>query len=136
MPQALPFLTKFAEKLRHMCVYCVLSRVPPSQSSCHLSMHACLLLNQLFLQLSGMRCRGKDQPSYSPSMDMGGYVIIINSEKVTVTGDKVNQKLYRNHRTTRPGTLKTETFKQLNQVLHCHHAPDLAANDSAVALQD
>ena len=82
--------------------------------------YACLLAaEEVLLQLPGMHCRGKDQPSYSPSMDMGGYVIIINSEKVTVTGDKVNQKLYRNHRTARPGTLKTETFKQLNQVSRC-----------------
>lgn len=60
--------------------------------------------------------RGKDQPSYSPSMDMGGYVIIINADKVTVTGNKFNDKLYRSHPTAKPGTLKTETFKQLNEV--------------------
>ncbi|KAL3131132.1 Plastid ribosomal protein L13 [Trebouxia sp. C0009 RCD-2024] len=59
--------------------------------------------------------RGKDQPSYSPSMDMGGYVIIINAEKVTVTGNKFNDKLYRSHPTAKPGTLKTETFRQLNE---------------------
>ena len=64
-------------------------------------------------------CRGKDQPSYSPSMDMGGYVIIINAEKVTVTGNKFNDKLYRSHPTAKPGTLKTETFRQLNEV--CAH---------------
>ena len=49
-------------------------------------------------------------------MDMGGYVIIINADKVVVTGNKVNQKLYRSHPTAKPGTLKTENFKQLNQV--------------------
>ena len=51
-------------------------------------------------------------------MDMGGYVIIINAEKVTVTGNKFNQKLYRSHPTAKPGTLKVETFKQLNEVMH------------------
>ena len=49
-------------------------------------------------------------------MDMGGYVIIINADKVAVTGKKFDDKLYRSHPTSKPGTLKTETFKQLNQV--------------------
>ena len=49
-------------------------------------------------------------------MDMGGYVIIINADKVTVTGNKFNDKLYRSHPTAKPGTLKTETFKQVNEV--------------------
>ena len=54
-------------------------------------------------------------------MDMGGYVIIVNAEKVTVTGKKFTDKLYRSHPTARPGTLKTETFKQLQQVGSVHH---------------
>jgi len=49
-------------------------------------------------------------------MDMGGYVIIINAEKVTVTGNKFNDKLYRSHPTSKPGTLKVETFRQVNEV--------------------
>ena len=49
-------------------------------------------------------------------MDMGGYVIIINADKVVVTGDKFNQKLYRSHPTSKPGTLKVETFRQVNEV--------------------
>ena len=71
-------------------------------------------------------CRGKDQPSYSPSMDMGGYVIIVNAEKVTVTGNKFNAKLYRSHPTSKPGTLKTETFKQLNEVHYWHQLHTVA----------
>lgn len=58
-------------------------------------------------------------------MDMGGYVIIINAEKVTVTGNKFNQKLYRSHPTAKPGTLKTETFQQLNEVRACPVMPPL-----------
>ena len=68
-------------------------------------------------QLPCASCRGKDQPSYSPSMDMGAYVLIINAEKVAVTGKKFYQKLYRSHPTPQPGTLKTETFRDLQQVL-------------------
>ena len=50
-------------------------------------------------------------------MDMGAYVLIINAEKVAVTGKKYYQKLYRRHPTPQPGTLKTETFRDLQQVL-------------------
>lgn len=52
---------------------------------------------------------------YTPSMDMGGYVIVINAEEVRVGGDKANQKMYYRH-TGRPGSLKSENFKQLQRV--------------------
>ena len=52
---------------------------------------------------------------YTPSMDMGGFVIVVNAEKVQVGGDKENQKMYYNH-TGRPGSLKTESFKHLQKV--------------------
>ena len=61
-------------------------------------------------------CRGKDQPTFHPAMDMGGYVVILNAEQVQVTGRKNKQKLYRSHPTARPGTLKTETFEHLQEV--------------------
>jgi len=60
-------------------------------------------------------CRGKTAPTYSPSMDMGSYVVIINAEKVTVTGNKDQQKMYYRH-TGRPGSLKEENFKKLQAV--------------------
>ncbi|KAK9918779.1 hypothetical protein WJX75_006846 [Coccomyxa subellipsoidea] len=56
--------------------------------------------------------RGKTVPTYAPSMDMGSYVVIVNAEKVTVSGNKFNDKMYRRH-TGRPGSLKEETFKKL-----------------------
>ena len=71
-------------------------------------------------------CRGKDQPTFHPAMDMGGYVVILNAEQVEVTGRKNKQKLYRSHPTPRPGTLKTETFEHLQEVrrhLWCRHTP-------------
>jgi large subunit ribosomal protein L13 len=49
-------------------------------------------------------------------MDMGGYVVVINAEQVLVTGNKFNQKLYRRHTTGRPGSMKVETFKDLQAV--------------------
>lgn len=52
-------------------------------------------------------------------MDMGGYVVVINADKVTVTGRKSSDKLYRRHTNGRPGTMKEETFEQLQKV-HTH----------------
>jgi large subunit ribosomal protein L13 len=56
--------------------------------------------------------RGKNKPSYTPFMDTGDFVIIINAEKIGVTGKKRTQKLYRRH-SGRPGGMKTETFAKL-----------------------
>jgi large subunit ribosomal protein L13 len=59
-----------------------------------------------------MILRGKNKPTYTPHMDTGDFVIIINAEKIDVTGKKRSQKLYRRH-SGRPGGMKTETFSQL-----------------------
>ncbi|MDX2229264.1 MAG: 50S ribosomal protein L13 [Leptolyngbyaceae cyanobacterium bins.349] len=56
--------------------------------------------------------RGKNKPTYTPSMDTGDFVIIINAEKIDVTGRKRSQKLYRRH-SGRPGGMKVETFEKL-----------------------
>lgn len=58
--------------------------------------------------------RGKNKPSYTPHLDTGDYVIVINAEKVVVTGKKSEQKLYRRH-SGRPGGMKVETFAQLQK---------------------
>lgn len=59
-----------------------------------------------------MVLRGKNKPTYTPHLDTGDFVIVINAEKVKVTGQKSSQKLYRRH-SGRPGGMKTETFSQL-----------------------
>jgi large subunit ribosomal protein L13 len=56
--------------------------------------------------------RGKNKPTFTPNMDTGDFVVVVNAEKVTVTGNKANQKLYRRH-SGRPGGMKVETFNQL-----------------------
>jgi large subunit ribosomal protein L13 len=56
--------------------------------------------------------RGKNKPTYTPHMDTGDFVIVINADKVEVTGRKGSQKLYRRH-SGRPGGMKMETFDQL-----------------------
>ena len=55
---------------------------------------------------------GKSSPSYSPSLNIKNAVIVINAEKVEVTGKKEDNKLYRRH-SGRPGGLTIETFKEL-----------------------
>ncbi len=58
--------------------------------------------------------RGKNKPVYTPHIDTGDFVIVINAEKVVVTGRKSSQKLYRRH-SGRPGGMKVETFEKLQQ---------------------
>jgi len=48
---------------------------------------------------------GKDKPIYTPFLDTGDHVIIINAEKIVLTGNKLSEKLYRHH-TGYPGGLK------------------------------
>lgn len=59
-----------------------------------------------------MVLRGKNKPTYTPSIDTGDFVVVINAEKVAVTGKKRTQKVYRRH-SGRPGGMKTETFAKL-----------------------
>ncbi|MCL6433118.1 MAG: 50S ribosomal protein L13 [Leptolyngbyaceae cyanobacterium HOT.MB2.61] len=59
-----------------------------------------------------MVLRGKNKPTYTPSLDTGDFVIVVNAEKVNVTGKKQTQKLYRHH-SGRPGGMKTETYAKL-----------------------
>ena len=56
--------------------------------------------------------RGKHKPTYSPHMDMGDYVVVVNSEKIRVTGRKRQQKMYYRH-STYPGGLKVESLEKL-----------------------
>lgn len=56
--------------------------------------------------------RGKNKPTFTPHMDTGDFVVIINAEKIEVTGRKREQKLYRRH-SGRPGGMKEETFEKL-----------------------
>jgi len=66
--------------------------------------------------------QGKDKPQYTPGVDVGDYVVVINAEKVTVTGKKLDQKKYYRH-SGYPGGLKTinlrdQLAKHPERVLH------------------
>ena len=56
--------------------------------------------------------RGKKKPTYTPFLDCGDYVIVINAEKIEVTGKKAKEKIYKHH-TGYPGGLKEITFEKL-----------------------
>ncbi len=56
--------------------------------------------------------RGKTKPNFTPHLDIGDFVIVVNAEKVKVTGKKAEQKLYRKH-SGRPGGMKVESFNSL-----------------------
>ena len=60
------------------------------------------------------RIRGKDKPTFTPHTDGGDYVVVINAEKIRVTGSKFTDKKYYRH-SLYPGGLKTKTFKDLNK---------------------
>lgn len=56
--------------------------------------------------------RGKHKPNYSPSLDVGDYVIVVNAEKIRVTGRKLDQKIYYRH-SGYPGGLKQIRLRDL-----------------------
>ncbi|MBL8966833.1 MAG: 50S ribosomal protein L13 [Spirochaetaceae bacterium] len=56
--------------------------------------------------------RGKNKPTYEPSQETGDFVVVINADKVAVSGRKRQNKMYYHH-TGFPGGLKDYTFKQL-----------------------
>ncbi len=58
--------------------------------------------------------RGKNKPYFTPHLDTGDFVVIVNAEKIQVTGRKGTQKLYRRH-SGRPGGMKVETFNALQE---------------------
>lgn len=58
------------------------------------------------------RLRGKHKPEYTPHVDTGDYIVVVNAEKVRVTGNKETGKIYYRH-TGYPGGIKSLNFSQL-----------------------
>ena len=56
--------------------------------------------------------RGKNKPQFTPHVDTGDYVVVINAEKIAVTGSKLTDKLYRHH-SGYVGGMKTTTLKEM-----------------------
>ena len=60
------------------------------------------------------RLRGKHRPEFTPNADLGDYIVVVNAGKISVTGDKLNQKKYYKH-SGYPGGIKS---KSLDEVLN------------------
>jgi large subunit ribosomal protein L13 len=58
--------------------------------------------------------RGKHKPTYAPHVDGGDFIIVVNAEKVAVTSDKSQSKIYYRH-SGYPGGIKAETFERLRE---------------------
>ncbi len=67
-------------------------------------------LGRLATQIADV-LRGKRKPEYTPHVDTGDFVIVINAEKISVTGKKLSDKLYHRH-SGYPGGLKTRTLQE------------------------
>ena len=55
---------------------------------------------------------GKDKPSYTPHLDCGDHIVVVNAEKVKLTGNKIDQKIYRRH-SGYPGGLKETPIRRM-----------------------
>lgn len=75
--------------------------------------------------LIATRLRGKHKPSFTPSMDMGDNVIVINAEKIQLTGKKRSDKIYYWH-TGYPGGIKSRTAGQILEGRHSERVVEKA----------
>jgi large subunit ribosomal protein L13 len=55
--------------------------------------------------------RGKNKPQYTPHVDTGDFVVVVNAEKIAVTGQKLDQKMYHRH-SGYPGGLRSRTLRE------------------------
>jgi large subunit ribosomal protein L13 len=69
------------------------------------------VLGRLAAQLAA-RLRGKHKPEYTPHVDTGDYIVVVNASKIRVTGKKANDKKYQRH-TGFPGGLRETNFAKL-----------------------
>ncbi len=67
-------------------------------------------LGRLATQIAD-RLRGKGKPQFTPHVDTGDFVVVVNAEKIAVTGNKLDDKLYYRH-SGYPGGLKTRTLRE------------------------
>jgi large subunit ribosomal protein L13 len=71
------------------------------------------VLGRLASQIA-LRLRGKHKPIYTPHVDTGDYIVVLNAAKIRVTGDKAENKKYYRH-TTYPGGIRETTFTKMQQ---------------------
>ena len=86
-----------------------------------------MVLGRLASQVANV-LRGKNKPIYTPNVDTGDYVIIINADKVVLTGKKLDQKIYYHH-SGYAGGLKETTYRKL-----IAEKPELAVRHAVVGM--
>ena len=86
-----------------------------------------LVLGRLASQVANI-LRGKNKPIYTPNVDTGDYVIIINADKVVLTGKKLDQKIYYHH-SGYAGGLKETKYRKLMA-----EKPELAVRHAIVGM--
>ncbi len=69
------------------------------------------ILGRLATEIT-IRLRGKHKPEFAPHMDMGDFIVVINAEKIRVTGQKLDKKMYYRH-SNHPGGLKEKTLREM-----------------------
>ncbi|MHB1495006.1 MAG: 50S ribosomal protein L13 [Acidithiobacillus sp.] len=69
------------------------------------------VLGRLSVELA-KRLRGKHKPEYTPHADTGDYIVVINADKIAVTGNKAKDKMYYHH-TGYVGNLKSASFEKM-----------------------
>ncbi|MEJ2669028.1 MAG: 50S ribosomal protein L13 [Gammaproteobacteria bacterium] len=72
-----------------------------------------LVLGRLSTEIA-RRLRGKHKPEYTPHMDTGDYIIVVNAEAIAVTGKKASDKMYYRH-SGYPGGMRSMSFEKLNE---------------------
>lgn len=70
-----------------------------------------LVLGRLAVEIAN-RLRGKNKPNFSPHVDTGDYIIVVNADKIRLTGKKLTDKIYYRH-TGYPGGIKSMTAKEM-----------------------
>ena len=80
-----------------------------------------MVFGRLASQVASM-LRGKHKPTFTPHVDTGDFIIVVNTDKIVLTGNKLNDKIYYHH-TGHPGGLKETKYR------------DLMANKSEFALK-
>jgi len=86
-----------------------------------------MVLGRLASQVANV-LRGKNKPIYTPNVDTGDYVIIINADKVVLTGKKLDQKIYYHH-SGYAGGLKETSYRKL-----IAEKPELAVRHAVVGM--
>ena len=70
------------------------------------------VLGRLAAELA-RRLRGKHKPEFTPHVDTGDYIVVVNADKLRVTGNKARDKIYHRH-TTYPGGIRSTSFEKLH----------------------